>query len=580
MSSDASRRLAAILFADIAGYSALLGKDEDGTIRELRQHQNAILPLISEHGGKVVDLAGDGILAEFESAHGALAAGMAIQSMMADRNREVPPARRLMFRVGLNLGDVVHEGERIFGEGIGVASRLQALAEPGGICISAKVYEEVRNRTEATFRDLGEQQLRNIDRPVRAYVLDPSAPPAPAKSGGVPTLAVMPFANLTGDPEQDYFADGIVDDIIVALSSSRAFSVISRSSTFAYKGKATDIRQAAQQLGAKYVLEGSVRRLGEKLRISAQLLDGGGGANLWAERFDGPVTEVFDMQDRVCERVAATIEPQLRYAEIERSRRERPGSIEAYDLYLQALPKMDAELPSGNAEGYRLVARAVELSPDYGPALFLAAWFLEHRIHMGWPRLHADDDIRFKNLLDRAIECAREDARILGYCGYLAMVAKQYDRARALAQRALELSPSNLTALGAAGIVHLHLGSVEMALSLFRRRIELCPNDPGSYSVVTGVVHAHMYLGNYEEALKWASRSMAINAKFPPTHWMMIAANAHLGRMDEARLLLANYLALEPSVTLKSIHDGQPNWDPKRTEATETGLRLAGMPEG
>ncbi len=548
---------------------------------ELRGHQSSILPLIAGHGGTVVDLAGDGILAEFESAQGALAAALAMQSTMDERNRDIPAGRRLLFRVGINLADIVHEGGRIFGEGISVASRLQALAEPGGICISAKVYEEVRNRAGATFRDIGEQALKNIDRPVRAYILDAKAPPPrKARVGELPNLAVMPFANLTGDPEQDYFADGIVDDIIVALSRSRAFAVISRGSTFAYKGRPSDVRLAAQQLGAKYLLEGTVKRLGSKLRISAQLLDGGSGANLWAERFDGPVTEVFDMQDRVCAQVAATIEPQVGYAEIERSKRERPGSIEAYDLYLQALTKRYTGLLSDNAEGYRLVTRAIEISPEYGPALFLAAWFLGYRYHMGWPPLHSDDEVRAKELLDRAIACAREDASILGYCGFLAMLTKQFERARALTQRALELNPNNLVAIGAAGVVHLHLGSVDTALSLMRRCLELSPNDPGNHVIVSGIVHAHMYLGNYEQAREWADRSMAINAKFPPTHWMLIAANAHLGRMDEAKQLLANYLALEPSVTLKSIHEGQPNWDPKRTEATETGLRLAGMPEG
>lgn len=406
-----------------------------------------------------------------------------------------------------------------------------------------------------------------------------SEPPPHATPAGIPLVAVLPFQNLGGEESERYFAEGVVDDIIMALGRFRSFGVAARNSSFVYGGRPIDVRQVARELGTSYVLEGSIRRGGGKLRITAQLADGETGAHLWAQRFEGDADEVFDMQERVCEAIAGTMEPELIDAEIARSRRSRPGSLKAYDLYLQALPRMDAELPADNAEGYRLASRAVELSPDYAPALAIAAWFLEHRHHMGWPPLHADDMERVAGLVERAVSNAGEDARIIGSCGYFMMSCKNFDRALALCRRALQLNPNNVDAVRAAAIVQLHIGSVEEAEVLFLKTLRLRPSETGRQDTLSGMVHVNMYRGNYEEALRWAERSFAVNARFAPTHWMAIAANAHLGRMDEARRLLAAYLMLEPSVTIRSIHDGQPNRYPERTAATEAGLRLAGLAE-
>ena len=406
-----------------------------------------------------------------------------------------------------------------------------------------------------------------------------SGDPELESASRLPALVVLPFNNLGGVPEQEYFADGMVEDLITALSRFRNFVVMSRNSAFVYRGRAVDVRQVARELGATYVLEGGVQRAGKMLRITAQLVDGETGGALWAERFDGAIDDVFDMQDRVCARVAATIEPTVTLAEIARSRRVRPDSLEAYDLYLQALPHMHVELPEANAAGYRLANQAIDLAPNYAPALSLASWFLEHRVHMGWPLLHVDDVARFAELTERAVANTGDDARLLAASGYILMVAKQFDRGYALTRRALELNPNNFMVLSGAGVVDLHIGSVDDALKYFMRAIELSTREVRAYVTLSGIAHMKMYQGDYQEALHWAERSMAVNARFPPTHWMSIAANAHLGHMDEARRLLAAFLALEPKVTLRSIHDGQPNKYPDRTAATEAGLRLAGLPE-
>ena len=335
-----SRRLAAILAADIAGYSALMGADEARTVRDLKGHQAVVFPLVSQFGGRIIDTAGDGILAEFASVVNAVKCAVAIQSKMADRNAAIEPERRMQFRVGINIGDVVYDEARIYGDGINVAARLEGIAEPGGICISSKVYEEITGRIDLTFQDIGEQHLKNILRPVRAYrIRVDGIAPAAARTlvlPDKPSIAVLPFQNMSGDPEQEYFADGMVEEIITALSRVRWLFVIARNSTFTYKGQPIDVKQVGRELGVRYVLEGSVRRAGNRVRITGQLVEASTGAHLWADRFDGSLEEVFELQDRVATGVAGVIEPTLQVAEVARSATRQTADLTAYDLYLRA----------------------------------------------------------------------------------------------------------------------------------------------------------------------------------------------------------------------------------------------------
>jgi TolB-like protein len=364
-----SRRLAAILAADIAGYSALMGADEARTVRDLKGHLAVVFPMVSEFGGRIVHTAGDGILAEFASVVNAVKCAVAIQSAMAERNAAIEPERRMQFRIGINIGDIVYDEASIHGDGINVAARLESIAEPGGICISSKVYEEINGRIDLSYQDIGERQLKNISRPVRAYRVGlhstvRAASPALALPDR-PSIAVLPFINRSGEPEQEYFADGITEDIITALCRIRRFFVIARNSTFTYKGRVVDIGEVSRQLGVRYILEGSVRKAGNRVRISGQLIDATSGAHIWADQFDGALDDVFGLQDRVTTSVVGAIEPRVQQAELERSRLKPTDKLDAYDYYLRALAHIHRQTGADNLEALHLLTKASTLDQHF-----------------------------------------------------------------------------------------------------------------------------------------------------------------------------------------------------------------------
>jgi len=581
-----SRRLAAVLCADIAGYSALIGADESGTVAALKGHQTAVLQLLQRHGGRVVDLAGDGIVAEFSSTVSAVEAAVAMQALMAERNAEVPVNKRMIFRIGVNQGDVVHDDAHIYGDGINIAARLQQIAEPGGVYVSSKVFEEVRDRMKDGFRDLGERVLKNIARPVRVFevVTGTARSTRPPEFGPVtprkPSVAVLPFDNMGGDSEQEYFADGVVEDIITALSRFRDFAVVARNSSFVYKGRAVDVRQVGRELGVRYVLEGSVRRSRDRLRITAQLVDAMTGAHLWADKFDGKLDDVFEFQDQITLKVASVAEPTIRWAEIERSRRERPDSVEAYDLYLRAMPMHLSQTRDANAEAIALLLRAIELEPNNPTFLVYAGNAMLHRSTMGWAATGTDDTALGIELVERALANARDDAVVLSLSSMMLIHnLHDYDRGLVLTQRAVESNPNNLTVMIFAGITHLHLGSIDGAIAFSEHAIRLSPSLDGAHWPLTAISHAQMIKGSYEEALVWAKRSISANPSFVCSYWMLVAANAHLGRMDEARRHLATLRRLSPGVTIAQVWAAQPQKDPSRVAAILDGLRLAGVAE-
>jgi TolB-like protein len=396
----------------------------------------------------------------------------------------------------------------------------------------------------------------------------------------IPSLAVLPFQNMSGDPEQEYFADGVVEDIITALSRFKSFAVIARNSSFVYKGRAVDVRDVARELGVRYVLEGSVRRAGNRLRITAQLIDATSGAHLWADKFDGGVEDVFDVQDRITESTIGVIEPQIRRAEIERSRRKRPENLDAYDLYLQALSQMYSAQAEGNADAYALVERAIALEPNCGPFLAGAIWILTRRVVLGWPTLTGDDRTAALDLVGRALAAAADDPAVLAQCGAtLIGIGQDYQRGMQIIANAVEANPNNLMVLTAAAIGELHCGDLERSLAHSRRAVVISPGAPTAYLAMTAIAHAHMALGQYDEALREAERSLAVNPNYPPTYWMLIAVHAQLGRMDEARRWLAKFRGLAPGVTIASITAGQPAYDPSPMAAILEGLRLAGLEE-
>ena len=396
----------------------------------------------------------------------------------------------------------------------------------------------------------------------------------------LPSLAVLPFANLSGDPEQDYFADGVVEDIITALSRFKSFAVIARNSSFTYKGHTVDVRQVGKDLGVRYILEGSVRRTGNRLRVSAQLVDSSSGANLWAQKFEGDHAEVFEFQDHITESVAMIVEPQIRQAEIERSRRDRPGSLTAYDLYLRTLPVFRALTPSENAAAYSLISQALALEPNNSLFVAQAMHVLNLRGVMGWPPLLGNDKTVLRDLANRVLANGRDDALALAHCAAtLVHSLREYELGAATSRRAFDLNPNNYYAAFVAGVVNLHCGSLDDALACFQRAIRLSPSDPELDYALAGIAHLKIVSGDYVEALAFAERALEYSSTNNFTHWMLIAANALLGRLDEAQRWLEKFRAIAPGVTIASIRSGQPNKDPHRLAAILEGLRLAGLPE-
>jgi TolB-like protein/tetratricopeptide (TPR) repeat protein len=407
----------------------------------------------------------------------------------------------------------------------------------------------------------------------------PSRPEAGTGSV-IPKLAVLPFQNMSGDPEQEYFADGVVEDIITALSRFKSFAVIARNSSFVYKGRAVDVREVARDLGVRYVLEGSVRRAGSRLRTTAQLIDGISGAHLWADRFDGAVEDIFDVQDRITDGTIGVIEPQIRRAEIERSRRKHPENLDAYDLYLQALAQMYGAQAEGNREAYALIERALVLEPDYGAFLAGAIWILTRRVVMGWPSLTGDDRATALDLARRALVAADGDAAVLAQCGATLMgIGQDYQRGTQIIADAVEANPNNQVVVTWAAIAELHCGDVEKSLAYSRRAMLMSPRSPTAHLAMTAIAHAYLALAQYEQALTAAERSLAVNANYEPTYWMLVSANVQLGRMDEARRWLTRFLTLAPDITVARIRAGQPAKDPSRMAAILDGLRLAGLRE-
>lgn len=396
----------------------------------------------------------------------------------------------------------------------------------------------------------------------------------------LPSLMVLPFQNLSGDPEQDYFGDGVVEDMIAALSRFKSFAVVTRGAAFFYKGRTVDLKTVCAELGVRYVLEGSVRRAGSRLRITAQLVEAATGAHLWAERFDGGLDEIFDFQDHITESVATLVEPSIQGAELERSRRERPGSVAAYDLYLQAVANHWTDVEKDIIGSYSLLRQALALDPDNAVCLALSALTLSRLNLLGWAPIGPDDRALCAALVRRALQHAGEDAATMAYCGSaLVHFVKDYDWAMTTMQQAIERNPNNLDAVLIAGVVCLHCGDVEDALAHFHRALRLSPRDPSAHMALTGISHVAMIRGEWKEALAWAIRAIVLKPNYPPTLWMLVSANAHLGRIDEAHRYLADLNREAPGATIASIWAGQPQKTEDRCANVLLGLRLAGLPE-
>ncbi|HLZ66183.1 MAG TPA: adenylate/guanylate cyclase domain-containing protein [Aliidongia sp.] len=578
------RRLAAILAADVVGYSRLMGADEAGTARALRGHREALWPIVTAHGGRIVKTIGDGVLLEFPSIVAAVECAAGIQALMAARNAEAPADQRMLFRIGVNLGDVLVEGDDILGDGVNVAARLEGLAEAGGICISEDVHRHVEGKIDVGFVDMGVHQLKNIARPVRVYrarleQIAPQRSPGPALPDR-PSIAVLPFENLSGDPEQEYFTDGIVEDVIIALSRMRWLFVIARNSSFTYKGRAVDAKQIGHELGVRYLLEGSVRKAAKRVRITGQLVDAASGVHLWAHRFEGGLEDIFDLQDQVTASVVGAIGPKLEQAEIERAQRKPTENLDAYDYYLRGMAAVHHWSREANNEALRLFYRAIELDPEFASAYGMAARCYSQRKASGWMVDRAQEVAETERLARRAAALGKDDAVALCTAGIaFAYVLGERDHGDALMERGLALNPNWASAWLFSGWGKIWLGEPELAIEHVERAMRLSPQDPLIFNAQAATACAHFFAGRYAEAACWAE--MAVREQ--PNHFIATcaaaASNALAGRLPAAQQAMARLRQLDPDLRLSNLKDLFPIRRAEDFALWSEAMRGAGLPE-
>jgi adenylate cyclase len=578
------RRLVAILAADVVGSSRLMEADEAYALAAIHAAlHDGLIATATRHGGRVFKTMGDGALIEFASPVAAVTCAHEVQTTLSERSAAEPEDRRVRLRIGINLGDVVARPDGdLYGDGVNVAARLEPLAAPGGIVVSAKVYDELQGRLALAWQDRGEQTLKNITRPVRVYASGPetasSARPTPS-SPTKPSIVVLPFKNMSGDPEQEYFADGIVEDIITALSRVRWLFVIARNSSFTYKNKSIDARQIGRELGVRYLLEGSIRKAGQRVRISGQVLEAATGAHMWADRFDGEISEIFELQDRITASVVIAVEPSLRLAEIERARRKPTENLDAYDLYLRALPAINVYTRAGFAEAEGLLRRAVTLDPTYADALAALAECLVRMTVNGWAADKQASSAEARELAGRAISADSENASVLAIAAWaFSTLGVRFEQSLDLADRALALHPNSVHVRSFCGWVYHYVGDSLRAIEQFEEARRLSPVDPKSYFPMLGLAAAHFFAGHFEETVTLTSRILVEVPTHNAARRYRAAALAYLGRTEEAKAVIAELLKAQPNSSLRMSRSTAFH-DPRMAELYITGLQKAGLPE-
>jgi TolB-like protein len=574
------RRLAAILAADVAGYSRLMGADEEGTLTALKACRRELIdPKIAEHQGRMVKTTGDGALVEFASVVDAVRCALDIQRAMVERNATVPDDRRLEFRIGINIGDVILDEGDIYGDGVNIAARIEALTEPGAVGLSENAYRQVASKLPIAATDLGEQRLKNIAEPVRIYGVRPDgAPTRPTLSlPDKPSIAVLPFQNMSGDPEQEYFADGMVDDIITGLSRIKWLFVIARNTTFTYKGRAVDVKQVGRELGVRYVLEGSVRKAGDRVRITGQLIDATTGAHVWAERYDRKFDDIFALQDEITLSVVGAIEPSLRLAEIERVKRKRSDSLDAYDLVLQAQADVYSRMPDRSRNALGLLDRALALDPGYALAHAYAAE-CHHSIFLRGG-LHGEERVASIRHAEAALALGQDDAPALAFAGFVIGMDK-HDRGAAYAafDAALAVSPSSALTYTLGSVILAWGGDAERAIEWAERGLRLSPFDPYRASGQIACALGHFQQGRYEESAASARKAVQSTPRFSVCHMALAAALAKLGRLDEAKAAAQRVLELQPAFRYREQLAGV-GCVPALAAPFGEALRAAGLPE-
>ncbi|MDH5244958.1 MAG: hypothetical protein OEW98_00800 [Betaproteobacteria bacterium] len=595
------RRLAAILAADVVGYSRLMGRDESGTVARLRENRRQHLePVLERHGGRLVKLIGDGALVEFASAVDALGAAIEFQQAMVEVNRDQPEDSAILFRMGLHLGDLIVDGDDLYGDGVNVAARLEAVAPAGGIVISGNFHDAVNGRLKATFDALGSLALKNIERPVLAFNVKWQPADWPATSAAAsaaprapsiarpydgplalpdkPSIAVLPFDNLSGDPEQEHFADGVVDSITAALSRIRAFFVIARNSAFAYKGRPMNVREIGRELGVAYVLAGSVQRGGARVRITVQLIETAGGTHLWADKYDGSLDDIFDLQDRITQHVAGALQPSIRLAEIERARRKRPQDLGAYDYTMRAMRHVWLLEKDEATRGLELLGQALEIDENYPLALALAAWCWAQRSVYTWVDDITAAKARALHLAERAANQSADDPLILAILGAVQTFARNYGAARVMLERAVALDPNAAWALSRLGWLDVYADRPEQAKLHFEKALRLSPLDPINFNNYNGLASACVVAGDDKAAADLFTRALQERPNALWIHRHLAPALYGAGRLEEAYASRDALLAAFPGITVQKFREAMV-FSPRVLDRIAGQMCALGIPE-
>ena len=584
-----NRKLAAIVAADIAGYSRLIGQDEEGTLRALRTHRAELIdPLIEQYGGRIANTAGDSLLLEFPSAVDAVRCSIAVQEGMLESNREVDADRRIEFRIGINVGDVVAQGNDLLGDGVNIAARLQEIGEAGGVTVSAVVHDYLDAAAAALFDDLGERELKNIRRPVRTWQwrivdtlpnsdVDVSQPVAGFE--GRPAIAVLPFENMSGDPEQEYFADGIAEDILTRLAMWRLLPVIARNSSFIFKGRNVDIKEVGEVLGARYVLEGSVRKAANRLRITAQLIDAETGHHLWADRFDGALDDVFELQDEITDLVVAALEAVVGNAERKRARKQNPKNLSAWEICHRGCWHLNRLNKDHIVEAEKLLRQVIDIEPDFGFALSQLALTHVYKVFFGWND-DVDTELEKAKLFAQQARTADELEPISHtILSFVHMFAGDHAAARVAAQKAIDLNPSLPMAYHAMGAAVGLDGDPDKGIELFQQGQRLSPNDPNAQFRLGGIAGLHIAAQRYEQALVYAERVTQVAPDFPVGHLRKAVALVELGRSEEAKVALQEFLHYSPDATVQSALATLRFKRAEDIDRYANSLRKTGLPE-
>jgi adenylate cyclase len=585
------RRLAAILAADVAGYSRLMGADEEGTLAALKAHMRAVVnPKITEHRGRIVKTTGDGLLVEFASIVDAVRCAVDIQRQMGERNAVVPTDRRIEFRIGLNVGDIIIDDKDIYGDGVNIAARLEALAEPGGICVSRVVRDQVRDKLDFSFEDMGERQVKNIARPVRTHrvrldsPIDGPSGAAVATTGSArplpqkPSIAVLPFANMSGDAEQEYFSEGITEDIITNLSHNHAFFVISRSTSFTFKGPAVDVGKIGRELGVRYVLEGSVRRAGNRVRITAQLIEAASGHHLWADRYDRELADVFAVQDEISRSITGAIAPGIIAAEIRLAQCKDADQLDAWDRMVRAHWHIRRFTRVDLAEARRLLEEAIELDRTNSMAYADLAFARHFEAVFGWGDGPAESHARLGEAARNAVAADDSDAMAHTALAIFDLFSGRHEEGRRRLQRALELNPNSEFARGYLGGSYAFGGDYEAALPNLEEAIRLSPRSQLLVLWYVCEGWAALTAERHEEAVAFAERAREANPEFPDIYAVLASSYGHLGNAAAAGAALDQLQQFMPGLTASDERLSRPFARESDRERFLEGLRKAGIP--